>query len=102
MCSPGSSRSAPSSPGKIEATQSELRRLVIDLDQVECILGEIAIASDDDSYRLAHETNLVGGDAVVRDWRLDPDGKRLRMRKRVGAGYDTNHSLRTDSRGSID
>jgi|SRR5262249_47820944 len=37
MCSPGSSRSAPSSPGKIEATQSELRRLVIDLDSLAAI-----------------------------------------------------------------
>jgi len=38
MCSPGSSRSAPSSPGKIEATQSELRRPVIDLDSLDAAI----------------------------------------------------------------
>ena len=67
-----------------------LERLVLDLDQLERVLGGVAVARDDDRERLARVArDLVGGGAVGRRV-LDADRERVRHRGHVGPGEDAD------------
>ena len=43
-----------------------LQDFVIDIDQLKCILGDVAGVSDDISHLLPLETNFVGGKNCLR------------------------------------
>ena len=55
-----------------------LERLVFDVDQLERVLGEVAVARDNDGDRLAHVARRLVGGREVRDRRSDSCRKRPR------------------------
>ena len=47
--------------------EHRLERFVLDLDQLERVLGDVAVARDDDRERLAHVAGDLARRRVVRD-----------------------------------
>jgi hypothetical protein len=77
------------------------QRLVVDLHQLGRVLGEVAIARDDDRDRFAHEPRLVGGGAVVMDGPGHADRERLRALRDIGARHDAHDAGRLERRRDV-
>ena len=77
------------------------QRLVVDLDQVERVLGEIAVGGDDDRDRLADIAHAADRDRPAFDRRLDPDRKACRQRGYLVAGDDGDDARRGARRVDI-
>ncbi len=81
--------------------QHRLLRLVVDLDQLDGVLGHVPVVRHDDGQRLAR----VAGDLVRRgqvlDAAVDAGGKRPRHRGDVGAGQDADHPWQFERRRGV-
>src|SRR5439155_3175193 len=82
--------------------EHRLERVVVDLDQLERVLGEVAVAGDDDRERLAHVARGADGSGVVGDRRLDPGRKRTRERRDVLAGEDADDPRSLERRARVE
>ena len=79
-----------------------LQRLILDLDKVERVLGDIAVLGDDHRHRLADKAHLVDGDRVVGDGDLDDARDRARDRGHLGARDDAGDARQGARLGGID
>ena len=70
------------------------QRLVVDLDQVEGVLGEITVGGDDDGHRLADIADLADSDGPTFDRRLDPDHQAGGGCRHVVGGQYGGHARR--------
>ena len=64
------------------------QRLVLDLDQLEGVLGEVAALGSDDRHGLADVAHPVEGDAALLDRRVGETRHRARDLGDLGAGHD--------------
>ena len=68
------------------------QRIVLDLDQLAGVLGDVAALRHDGGDRLAHVAHLAHGDAVLRRRRTGEVRARPRHLRRLGAGHDAEHA----------
>ena len=74
------------------------QRLVVDLDQVERVLGEITVGRDDHGHRLADIAHPVDGDRPAFDRRLDADHQAGGEGSDILAGQHDGHAGRVACR----
>jgi hypothetical protein len=74
----------------------------VDLDEVEGILGAVAVGGDDDGDRLADIAHAIRGDGPAVDRRLDPDHEARGERHDVGPGEHRENAVRRPRRLAID
>jgi hypothetical protein len=67
------------------------KRLILDPDQVQGVLGQVAVARHHDRQGLAHKAGFVDCHTIVLDRYLYPNGKRTGQGLRIGAGDHTHH-----------
>ena len=77
---------------RLERVEHDRQRLVLDLDQVASVLGDVAVFGDHGRDRLAVVAHLLDGDHVLDDRAGAEGGKRRRMLGHVGACDDADHS----------
>ena len=85
-----------------EGIHDRVERLVVDLDELERVLGRIAIACDDDGQGLACVPCDLARGGVVRDRALDTGGKRSRHREDVGPCEDADHAGELERRAGVE
>ena len=76
-------------------------RLVVHHHRFGRVLGQVAIAGDDDGDGLADEAHLVGGGRIVMDGRGDADAERLARLGHLGAGERADHALHGQRRAHV-
>ncbi len=77
---------------RLERVEHDRQRLVLDLDQVARVLGDVAVLGDHGRDRLAVVAHLLDGDHVLDDRAGAEGGKRRRMLGDVGARDDADHA----------
>jgi len=78
------------------------QRIVLDLDQLAGVLGDIAALGHHGRDRLAHVTHLVHGNAVLRRRRAGEVRARPRHLRRLRAGHDAEHTGQRLGPGLVD
>ena len=78
------------------------QRLVVDEHALGGVLGEVAVARDDDADGLADVARDVDGGGVVHDARPERRAERARVRGHVGARHDADHARQRERRGGVD
>jgi hypothetical protein len=69
-----------------DGVEDGIERVVVDRDQLGCVLGEVAVARHDDGQRLADVARGADGSGVEGHWRVDTGRKGTRHRSDVVAG----------------
>ncbi len=87
--------------GRLDARRHG-QRLVVDEHALGAVLGDVAIACDDDADGLADVASDVDGGRVVRDARADRRPEGTRMRGDVGARHDADHAGQGERGGGVD
>ena len=78
------------------------QRLVLDLDQLERVLGDVAALGGDDRDRLADVAHAVQRDAALLDRRVGEAGQGSGDLGDVGAGHDQGHARQRLGPADID
>ena len=78
------------------------QRLVLDLDQVDRILGDVAVARHDRRHRLTDEAGLVGRHAVVAHRRGRDDGEGRRPLGDLPPSQTADHAVEGERLAEID
>ncbi len=92
----------PGRRGGRQRVEHRLERLVVDLDQLERVLGDVAVARDHDRDRLPGIAGGLDRCGVVGDRTLYPGRERAGERRDVGAGQDPDDSGVRERRRDID
>ena len=69
-----------------------VERLVLDLDQLDRVLGDVTVVSDHDGQRLAGVARHLMRGGPVRHAAVDSGREGTRHRRNVGAGQDSDHA----------
>ncbi len=77
------------------------QRLVADDDGLRGVLGQVAVARDDQRHRLADEARLVGGGAVVAHRRGHAHREGPGVLDDVLARHDTDHAFHRERGGHV-
>ena len=77
---------------RLERVEHDGQRLVLDLDQVARVLGDVAVLGDHGRDRLAVVAHLLDRDHVLDDRAGAEGGQRRRVLGHVGAGDDADHA----------
>ena len=75
-----------------------VERLQVELDQLERVLGDVAVTGDDDRERLAGVTRNFVGRGQVGRCVGDADGERARQTSDVGAREHADHARERERR----
>ena len=75
---------------RLERVEHDRQRLVLDLDQVARVLGDVAVLGDHGRDRLAVVAHLLDRDQVLDDRAGAERGERRRVLGDVGAGHDAD------------
>ena len=78
------------------------QRLVVDEHALGGVLGDVAVARDDDADGLADVAGDVDRGGVVDDARAERRAERPRVRGHVGARDDADHARQRERRGGVD
>jgi hypothetical protein len=81
--------------------EHRVERLVVDLDEFERVLGEIAIAGDDDRDRLAGVPHRLVGGRVVGSRAVDADREGARHRGDFGARQHADDARERERRSRV-
>ena len=76
-----------------DGVEDGVERVVVDLDELGRVLGEVAALGHDDRERLAHVPCRVDRGGVLRHARVDPGREGARERGDVGAGEHADDAL---------
>ena len=79
-----------------------VERVVVDLDELGRVLGEVAVAGDDDGDRLADVAHGVDRGGVLRHAGLDPGREGPRERGDVRPGEHADDAGRRERRRGVD
>ena len=82
--------------------ENGVERVVVDLDELGRILGQVTIPGDDDGDGLADVAHRVDRGCVLRHAGLDPGRERSRQRGDVGAGEDADDPGQPEGPGRVD
>ncbi len=88
--------------GGDEGVHDRVERLVVDLDELERVLGRVAIACDDDGQRLARVACDLARGGVVGDRALHPGGEGSRHRDDVGPREDADYAGELERRAGVE
>jgi hypothetical protein len=72
--------------------EHRVERLVLDLDQLDGVLGDVTVVSDHDGQRLAGIARHLVRGGPVRHAAVDSGREGARHRRNVGAGQDADHA----------
>ncbi len=77
---------------RLERVEHDRQRLVLDLDQVARVLGDVAVVGDHRRHCLTVVAHLLDGDHVLDDLPGAEGRQRRRMPGHVGACHDADHA----------
>ena len=87
---------------RILEERDALQRLVLDLDQLQRVFGDIAVLGHHHRHRLAHVAHLVDRAHVEFHARLDHARNRARHPGDLGAGDDADHACKLLGAARVD
>ena len=91
--------------GGLLVVDDRSQRLVLDVYELEGVLGEVAVLGHDQGHRVAHEADIAGGQDMGRDdgrlRRIDRGPQRVDMAVQVLGGQHRVHAGRAGGRRGV-